>query len=287
MPQAAVNGLSLYHEETGSGTPLVFLHEFAGDHRSWEPQVRHFARRYRCVTYCARGYPPSDVPADAAHYTQDHQLADLLGLLDHLRIEQAHLCGLSMGANAALFFGLRHPGRVLSMTIAGGGYGAGGNRAEFQHQVELRAQALLRHGMGHLAETYAKGPARVQFINKDRRGWEEFDRQFREHSPQGSAYTLLGVQKTRPNILALGAEMERCGLPALVILGDEDTPGLEGSLYMKRCLPRAGLAMFPKSGHAVNLEEPMLFNRTLSDFLAAVDAGRWEPRDPSAMQGAG
>jgi pimeloyl-ACP methyl ester carboxylesterase len=285
MPHAKVNGVSLYYEEAGSGTPLVLVHEFAGDCRSWEDQVRFFARRYRCIAYNARGYPPSDVPGDPQQYSQDIQLEDLKGLLDHLKIRQTHLCGLSMGANATLYFGLKYPERCLSLTIAGGGYGAGGNRADFHRQTEQRAEAFLKQGLAKVAETYNVGPARVQFYNKDRRGWEVFDRNFREHSAQGSANTLLGVQKSRPDILTLGEPMKRCNLPALVILGDEDTPGLEGSLYIKRCMPRAGMAMFPKAGHAVNLEEPALFNQTVLDFLTAVDAGRWPARDPKAMAG--
>ena len=60
----ANDGVNLFYEETGQGTPVIFVHEFAGDFRSWEPQVRHFSRRYRCITFNARGFPPSDVPDD-------------------------------------------------------------------------------------------------------------------------------------------------------------------------------------------------------------------------------
>ena len=64
MPTAKVNGVNLFYEEAGEGTPLVFVHEFAGEARSWHLQVRFFARRYRTIAYNARGYPPSDVPED-------------------------------------------------------------------------------------------------------------------------------------------------------------------------------------------------------------------------------
>jgi pimeloyl-ACP methyl ester carboxylesterase len=60
------DGAALHVEEVGHGEPLVFIHEFAGDHRSWEPQIRFFSAAYHCVTYAARGYPPSDVPTDPA-----------------------------------------------------------------------------------------------------------------------------------------------------------------------------------------------------------------------------
>ena len=105
------DGTSLYYEDTGTGTPVVFVHEFAGDSRSWEPQVRYLSRRYRCVTYCARGYPPSDVPDDSAAYSQDRARDDVLAVLDALAIERAHVVGLSMGGFATLHFGLAHPRR--------------------------------------------------------------------------------------------------------------------------------------------------------------------------------
>ncbi|HUJ75410.1 MAG TPA: alpha/beta hydrolase [bacterium] len=285
MPKASINGVQIYYEEVGSGTPLLFLHEFAGDYRSWEDQLRFFARRYRCITYSARGYPPSDVPSKPEQYSQDHSIADAVGLLDHLKIAKAHLCGLSMGSFTALYTGLRHPGRCLSLTVAGGGSGAGAGRAEFLAGSQARAQALLKGGMPAIAEDMSLGPTRIQLHHKDKLGWETFKRQFLEHSGPGSAYTLLGVQRQRPDLFTLGAELRACTLPALIILGDEDAPGFEGMLHAHRSMPRAGLAVFPKSGHAVNLEEPELFNRTVLDFLTAVEAGDWGPRDPKALAG--
>ena len=78
------DGVRLYYEETGSGSPIIFVHEFAGDHRSWELQLQHFGRRYRAITYAARGYPPSDVPEDPASYSQNRAADDILVVLDHL-----------------------------------------------------------------------------------------------------------------------------------------------------------------------------------------------------------
>jgi pimeloyl-ACP methyl ester carboxylesterase len=279
MPHLSVNGVKLYYEAAGSGTALLFCHEFAGDYRSWEPQMRYFSRFYRCITFSARGYLPSDVPEDPAAYSQDIALEDMAALLDGLGIAQAHVCGLSMGSYSTLLFGLRQPERVLSLTIAGSGYGSGGSRAEFHAAMEARAQEFLDKGTASVAESYTIGPARVQFQNKDPRGWQEFRDRFAEHSALGSANTLRGVQARRPSIIELDAEMRACKLPALIILGDEDEMGIEGSLFMKRCMARSGLEFFPKSGHTVNLEEPERFNHTLHTFLSAVDGGRWEPRD--------
>jgi len=142
---------------------------------------------------------------------------------------------------------------------------------------------MLAGGMKSLSESYTQSPTRVQLQNKNPRCWEEFRRQYEEHSAKGSAYTLLGVQRRRPSITDLGERLKKMTLPVLVILGDEDEGGLEASLFMKRNIPRAGLEIYPRSGHAVNLEEPERFNRSVLDFITAVDAGRWEARDPRSI----
>jgi pimeloyl-ACP methyl ester carboxylesterase len=281
---ARVNAVNLYYEETGSGAPLVFVHEFAGDCRSWHLQVRVLARRYRCIAFNARGYPPSDVPADLAAYSQQQAVDDIKGVLDHLGIAKAHVCGLSMGGYAALIFGLRYPDRALSLTVAGCGYGSvGADRAAFRGDALLVAQRFETEGMAPVADFYSRGPTRVQFIDKDPFGWQEFHAQLAEGSAAGHALTLRGVQMTRPSVFDLEPELERLDVPTLVVTGDEDEPCLEPALFMKRKIPTAGLVVLPKSGHTINLEEPEAFNRALLDFLTAVDAGRWTRRNPASL----
>src|SRR5258708_39519431 len=103
MPHVTTDdGVKLYYEEAGDGLPIVFVHEFGGDYRSFEPQMRYFARSYRCVTYSARGYPPSDIPEDVGRYSQDRAVADILAVMDGLKLERAHVVGVSMGALATL-----------------------------------------------------------------------------------------------------------------------------------------------------------------------------------------
>jgi pimeloyl-ACP methyl ester carboxylesterase len=274
------DGVALHYEETGAGAPIVFVHEFAGDHRSWEPQVRYFARRYRCITYAARGYPPSEVPKEFERYSQDRARDDVRAVLDALGIERAHVVGLSMGAFATLHFGMAYGKRALSLTMAGVGSGAHPAHYEkFQEDSKANAQEMRKAGMAAFAARYGLGPARVQFQGKDPRGFEEFLRQLAEHSAEGSANTMQGYQARRPSLYALIEKMRKIEVPSLIIAGDEDDITIEASLMLKRAIPTAGLAMFPKTGHAMNLEEPALFNRTLDDFLHQVAAGRWGPRD--------
>lgn len=273
----------LYYEETGSGTPIVFVHEFAGDHRSWEPQVRHFSRRYRCITYAARGYTPSDVPEDVERYSQARARDDIRSVLDALGLQRAHVVGLSMGAFATLHFGISYGHRALSLVIAGGGYGAHpAQYAEFQKNAAALAKQIRAEGMAAVAATYGHGPTRVQLQAKDPRGFEEYIRQFSEHSATGSANTMAGYQGRRPSLYGLTAEMQAMDTPTLLVLGDEEEPALEVNLLMKRCIPTAGLAVLPMSGHGINLEEPALFNRLVEDFFHSVEAGRWRARDPRA-----
>jgi pimeloyl-ACP methyl ester carboxylesterase len=276
----------LYYEEAGSGTVLIFVHEFAGDYRSYEAQMRYFARRYRCIAFNARGYPPSDVPDDPARYSQERARDDIRAVLDGLRIERAHVAGVSMGAFAALHFGLRYPGRVISLVIGGCGYGAAPDkRAQFQEEAEAAAQRFESMSAQESANVYAIGPTRVQLQNKDPRGWEEFRRMLAEHSPRGSANTLRGVQKLRPSLFDLVDRMRQMTVPALVIAGDEDEPCLEASLLMKRSIPSAALAILPRTGHALNLEEPALYNSLVADFLHQVEAERWASRDLRSVSG--
>ena len=284
MPQAnARDGTRLYYEETGTGTPLIFIHEFAGDHRSWEPQVRFFSRYFRCITYAARGFPPSDIPDDAERYSQAIARGDALAILDHLKIDRAHVVGLSMGGFAALHFGLDFPDRARSLVVAGAGYGAEKQYEAYFRGVSLEvAKQFEVHGSEQFAKTYALGASRVQFQNKDPRGWREFADLLGQHSAVGAANTMRGVQARRPSIYDLEDRLRTMPVPVLVVAGDEDDHCLQPGIFMKKTIPACGLLVLPKTGHTLNLEEPDHFNRFVGDFIAQVEAGRWPPRDPRA-----
>jgi len=285
MPFARTDdAVKLYYEETGAGAPMVFVHEFAADHRSWELQMRHFGQRYRCVTFGARGYLPSDVPEKPESYSQNRATDDILAVMDHLKIDKAHVVGLSMGGFATLHFGFRHPTRALSLVVAGVGYGAEKDQqAKFRGEVEVVARSLTTEGMEKFAAKYAYGPTRVQFENKDPRGFAQFKKELAEHSALGSANTQLGVQAQRPSLYDLLDKMRAMTMPTLILTGDEDWPCLAPSVLMKREIPSAALAVMPNCGHTINLEDPDLFNQIVGDFIVQVEAGRWPKRDPRAM----
>jgi pimeloyl-ACP methyl ester carboxylesterase len=287
MPYATTDdGVRLHYEEAGSGIPIIFVHEFAGDHRSWEPQMRHFSRTHRCITYSARGYLPSDVPDSPDQYSQARARDDIRDVLRHLKIDRAHVVGLSMGGFATLHFGMHHGAMARSIMVGGCGYGAApGAREQFKAEAAATAEKIERDTMTVVSKAYSLGPTRVQFQNKDPRGWQEFADQLAEHSTRGSALTMLGVQSRRPSLWDLQDEMKKITVPTLILNGDEDDPCLEPALLMKRLIPTAGLALIPRSGHTINIEEPDEFNRIVGNFIATVDAGRWTPRDPRSITG--
>lgn len=274
MPTAKVSGVELYYESTGDGFPLVWSHEFGGDHRSWEPQVRHFSRRYRVITYNHRGYPPSTVPARAEDYSQDLLVADLHALLDALGIRQCHLGGCSMGANVAVSYAIAHPERCRSLTVVGGGGGAV-NREQFLAGQAAIAAALDRDGIAALQQSFDAVPSRAAFKRKDPRGFAEFQRLVGDHSAPACAHLARGVMSKRRTVHEQEAGMRALRVPALIMVGDGDVPCVEPSFFMRQCLPHAGLVVFPDSGHTINIEEPDLFNLHVSEFLAAVEHGRW------------
>ncbi len=274
MPVALVNGVNLYYEVTGKGFPLVWSHEFAGDFKSWDPQVKFFSRRYQVITYNARGYLPSEVPTESTAYSQEHAIEDLYQLLQHLDIQQAYVGGLSMGGNVALNFGITHPDMAKALIIAAAGSGTT-NREHFESRMEDLARRLETENMKAAAERYVCEPNRVQLPRKDPKSGQEFYEGFVAHSAIGAAFTVRGVMLKRPTIFALESKLQQLTVPALIMVGDEDTNCIEPALFMKRNIPRSGLIVFPKAGHAINLEEPALFNRTVLDFLTLVEAGRW------------
>lgn len=278
------DGVELYYEVHGTGTPILFVHEFAGDHRSWEQQLRYFARRFQCITYGARGYRPSAVPSDPQMYSQARAAADAVAILDAVHAEKAFVVGNSMGGFCSLHVGLSYPERVLGIVSSGCGYGAHPDKqASFRTESETIAQAFENEGAQSMSSWYGFGPARVQYEAKDPVGHAEHVQVLAEHDNLGAALTMRGVQKSRPSLYALREELASMELPLLVIAGDEDDGVLETDLMLKRTVPRAGLAVLPRSGHVTNLEEPEMYNALVDSFISQVQNGGWGPRDPRSL----
>jgi pimeloyl-ACP methyl ester carboxylesterase len=284
MPYADSNGVKLYYEEAGRGTPIIFVHEFADDLYSWEAQMRFFSRRYRCVAFNARGYPPSDVPKSASKYSQSIATDDIVAVMRHLKIRKAHIIGCSMGGYATLHFGLRYARMALSLTAVGVGFGSDPDkRGQFLRDNDVMVKRFLELGTKEAIRPYQIGPARIQFQNKDPRGFAHFCAEFAKHSALGAANTLTGCQGKRPTIYSLKRGLSKLKVPLHMVSGDEDNNCLEPGIFIKRVCPSAVLTVVAGTGHAVNLEEPDLFNRLTAEFLAQVDAGRYRGRDARSL----
>ncbi len=276
MKIKSFDDVHLHVEEAGSGTPVLFVHEFAGDYRSWEPQMRFFSRSHRCVTFSARGYPPSEIPASPQRYGQDISRLDVIAIMDDLGIERAHIVGHSMGAYTALHVGLHHSDRCLSVAALGCGWGS--NPAERDAAIKAcqdTAAMFESEPMDVAAAKYASAPMRLTFKAKDPRAFAEFQQMLAEHSGVGSALTMLNLQMKRPTLWELEAKLCDFVPPLLVIVGDEDFPCLDGSLFLKRIVPTAGLLVLPRAGHTITIEEPAAVNIALSELFAAAQAGTW------------
>ena len=285
MPHiCASDGTKLYVEEAGRGTPAVFVHEYAGDYRSWEPQLRYFCRQHRCVTFSQRGYPPSDVPTDPNRYGQDIARDDVIAVMDALDIVKAHVVGHSMGAYTALHVGMRYPERCLSVTAAGCGWGSTPDvekRQAMQALARETGKMFAEEGIASAAAKYADAPMRQAFKHKDPRGFAAFARMLAEHSAAGHAHTMLNLQLKRPTLWEMEEELRRFSVPLLIIAGDEDEPCLDGSLFLKRTAPTAALLVLPRAGHTINSEEPAAFNAALAELFSASEAGRWLAHRPA------
>jgi pimeloyl-ACP methyl ester carboxylesterase len=283
MPYAPSNGVRLYYEEAGKGNAIVFVHEFSGDLRTWEAQMRFFSRRFRCIAFNARGYPPSDVPTAVSKYSYTIAVDDIANVMRHLGVAKAHIIGCSMGAYATLQFGLRYPRRARSLTAIGAG--AGSDPAAHRKFIKASlttARQFEEEGLAPAMKRYRTAANRIQLELKDPRGFREFFVRFAQHSALGHANTLRGVQMRRPPLYSFERRFARMTVPTHMVVGDEDGTAIGSGLFVKRVCPAARMTMAPATGHLVNVEEPEFFNRVTADFLALVDSGRWRPRDPRA-----
>lgn len=275
MPFVNVDGVKLHYREAGSGYPILFVHELAGDSREWEQQFAFFARRYRCIAFDARGYLPSDVPSEKSSYGYEYAVSDIAGLMDGLGLPRAHVVGLSMGAYATLCFGLRHPERASALVVAGVGSGsprAGHAAFMVEHQaMAAQIRASDPPSMDSFVKLVQGMPTRMRLRTKDPDGWLRFLEHLRGHDPVGMANTIEMYQGLRPSLEDFSADLERLTVPTFLIVGDEDTPCLETNLFLLRKVPGARLMVLPGTGHCVNLEEPVTFNMQVLEFFAGLD----------------
>lgn len=266
----------LHCTSIGAGPPVVFLHELAGDGRSWEPQVHALAAAWRCTTFNARGYPPSDVPQSPDAYSTCHAVDDLIAVMDACEIEAAHLVGTSMGAYVALQFALRHSARVKSIVACAVGSGSPPDSQEaFRRGAVEFAERFRREGAESAGRAYALAGSRRLLREKDPLSFVKFEA-FCIQMDAYAAECILRAQAARESLHAQRDLLAAIDVPVLVITGDEDKACLKTGVFLKEIVPRAQLAVLPRTGHVPMREEPEIFNRMLQQFLRYAEAGTWK-----------
>ncbi len=266
MPTARVNGVSLYYEVTGNGSPLVLLHGFACGIRSWDPQVRALSRAHRVIAYDARGHGISEAPRDATAYSQAISVADLHALLVHLKIRRAAVGGLSMGGNIALNFALAHPEMVRALIVADTGAGSD-DTAQWVAGAQAFADVLEQRGMEAFADMASANPLFARYIARGPEA-ERFIRScLMSHRAHGLACTAREVLVKRPTIYSLEPRLRELRVPTLLIVGEHDEPCLKVHTFMAAVIRGAKQVVLPDVGHLTNLEAPAAFNAAVRRFL--------------------
>jgi pimeloyl-ACP methyl ester carboxylesterase len=272
----ARDGIKLYAESSGpdAAVPIVFVHELAGSCRSFDLQVAPWKGAWRCITFNARGYPPSDIPPSVDSYSQGHAAADIGAIMDGFGLKDAHIVGVSMGSASTLQYAIRHPERVRSITLTSIGSGSDLKPGEFAASMEVLAELALSKGMRALAEHYSATPTRYRLKEKNPAEYKNFIDQLGAGSAIGITNTMRGVQSKRAPLYAHRERIAALNVPALVVLGEEDEPCVKPSHFLKETLPGARLEIVAKTGHCVNLEEPALYNRLVMGFIEEIEARR-------------
>jgi pimeloyl-ACP methyl ester carboxylesterase len=277
MPHVtASDGTKLYYESTGpdgdKGPAIVFVHELAGSHRSFDAQVAALKGNYRCVVYNARGYPPSDIPWSVDSYSQEHAASDIADLLDGLSIGNAHVAGVSMGSASALQFALKHPHRVRSLILCAIGTGSDQSKEEFEGAIEGMAQQVEKLGLHKYGENFANSPNRKTLRDNNPKEYDAFLEQYSSGSVLGMTNTMRGVQKRRAPLYVHKDRVASLQTPTLVVVGEKDAPCRKPSEFLRDTMPSAKLEVVEGAGHAVNLEKPAVYNRLVNEFLDSVEA---------------
>jgi pimeloyl-ACP methyl ester carboxylesterase len=275
MPQAkAADGVKLYYEAQGSGPPIVFVHELAGTVRSFDAQVAALKPNYRCITFNARGYPPSDVPEAVASYSQDNAASDIGAVLDAAGVKDAHVVGVSMGSAAALQFAIANPARVRSAVLCSIGAGSDAKQGEYTAMMEANAARIEQNGLPQIRANFTSSPVRARMKDKNPAEFEKFLQELATFSVRGLANTMRGIQMRRPPLYAHKDKIAAMHIPTLVVLGGDDAGCTKPSHFLQETLPGARLEILPNTGHAVNIEEPAKVNQLIVEFVGGVETRR-------------
>ncbi len=273
------DGVQIFYEIQGDGPQILFVHEFVGDYRSWARQVGALKSDYRCITFSARGFWPSDVPDDEACYGQSQSSSDVLALLDHLGLEAVHLVGTSMGSFTILDVALTHPERVLSLTLVGNSSGPRNAREREHYQLNWLEQEIrmrLTHGQAGAVDVLQRDPAYQSFQANDPEGWAIYASNLAQQPIHGAIHILKTLHRNRISLFSQADRIRVFPKPVLLVNGTEDyyLVGETGN-FLARTLPHCNHLRFDRTGHLANIERAPQFNAALISHITKVGAGRY------------
>jgi pimeloyl-ACP methyl ester carboxylesterase len=250
MPKLNRDGVELYYEVHGDGPPMLLTHGYSSSSHMWEGQVAAFSKHFKLITWDMRGHGHSDYPDDQGAYTEAATVADMAAILDAVGAKTAVIGGLSLGGYMSLAFHLVHPERTRALLIidTGPGYKSDAPREGWNATSIKRAERLEAEGLpkGGGAETRAAPHRDATGLAKAARGM------LTQHDAR--------VISSLPDIR----------VPALVLVGADDTPFLAASDYMAAKIPGAAKVVIPNAGHAANIDQPEAFNAAVLGFLAGL-----------------
>ena len=258
MPKLDRDGVGLYFEVHGSGTPLILTHGYSSTSAMWAEQVPALSRSFTLIIWDMRGHGKSDYPSDPSLYSEAHTVADMAALVDHVSgpNNKAIVGGLSLGGYMSLAFYRVHSERVKALLIidTGPGFKKDAARDAWNKTAQQTAERFERDGLAPLQEA---SPERSQVTHRN---------------AKGLALAAKGMlaQRNAAVIDSLGDVK----VPSLIVVGADDKPFLAASDYMAKKIPGAEKVVVPKAGHAVNIDQPEAFLKGLMPFLEMVEGPR-------------
>lgn len=269
MPHLRINGTRLFYEDTGGGDrpTLIFSHGLLWDTRLYEPQIAHFADRYRCIAYDHRGQGRSQQDPSPS-IDMETLYRDLVGLIEALSPQRpCHLVGLSMGGFVAARVAARRPELVRSLILLATQAGPEDPRKIKNYRVlNLAARAGAMRPASAAVMRVMFG---ATFLHDHARRAERQIYQRRLQALPRQIYRAVnGVLARDP----VERELPRIKAPTLVLHGAQDAAiPTAKSLAMAQSIPDARHREIPDAGHTLTLEAPHRVNQAMEEFLTSME----------------
>jgi pimeloyl-ACP methyl ester carboxylesterase len=252
MPYIDRDGVKIYYEDHGSGTPILLSHGYSATSRMWQGQVAALKDKYRIITWDMRGHGESDSPADQSQYSEAATVDDMAAILKACGLSQAVVGGLSLGGYMSLAFNLKYPQMVRALMLfdTGPGYKNPQARDGWNQTSERRAQNFEAKGLDALG---ASAEVRVS----------------QHRSAAGLAGAARGMLAQFDSRII--ESLDSVKPPTLVLVGSKDEPFLAATEYMAAKVPNSTKVTIPDAGHASNIDQPAAFNAAVLAFLKKTD----------------